>query len=282
MATVKALLDDATLKLLQSGVVSARLDTRLLLQQATGFSHAEIIADAERDVPEAQVQTFAAMIARREAREPVTRILGSREFYGRDFAVTTDVLDPRADTETLVDACQTVFMDEKPQRILDLGTGSGILAITLLAEWPKATGVAVDVSPAALMVAQANAATLGVSARLEFLQGCWFQPVQGLFDLVVSNPPYIPAEDIALLDPEVRVHDPMLALLGGADGLDCYRQIARDAGKFLAPCGKVVLEIGAGQADAITLLFSAHGFSLELQRADLGGHVRCLVFRIGG
>jgi release factor glutamine methyltransferase len=275
MPTLKQLLTDARLRLADTETPS--LDARLLLQHATGLSHAELIANDDRHIDDAMVVAFCAMVARRAAFEPVSRILGAREFYGRSFKVTPDVLDPRADTETLVELCLTL----NPKRILDLGTGSGILAVTVLAEIESTTCVAVDVSPDALAVARHNAATLGVADRLVFVESNWFSKVEGQFDLIVSNPPYIPAYDVLGLDVEVRDHDPHLALAGGPDGLDCYRAIAAGAALHLAPQGSVVVEIGAGQAADVARIFAAHQFHLLEQKQDLGGHVRALRFCFG-
>jgi release factor glutamine methyltransferase len=275
MPTVKQLLADARLRL--ADTETPGLDARLLLQNATGLSHAELIADDNQRIADAVAMAFRAMVARRAAFEPVSRILGAREFYGRHFKVTPDVLDPRADTETLVELCLTL----NPKRILDLGTGSGILGVTILAEIESATGVAVDVSPDALAVARHNATTLGVAERLAFAESNWFSKVEGQFDLIVSNPPYIPAHEVFGLDVEVRDHDPHMALAGGADGLDCYRAIAAGAALHLSPDGAVVVEIGAGQAADVTSIFGAHHFHLLEQKHDLGGHVRALRFCFG-
>jgi release factor glutamine methyltransferase len=275
MPTVKELLATARGKLAETETPS--LDARLFLQHATGLSHAELIAGDDLVVNAEVALAFEALVARRAAYEPVSRILGSREFYGRKFRVTPDVLDPRADTETIVDSCLKL----KPRRILDLGTGSGILAVTLLAEILEATGVAVDVSPPALAIARMNAETLEVADRLQFIESNWFSKVEGRFDLIVSNPPYIPAADVSTLDVEVRDHDPHLALAGGRDGLECYRAIALGAEQHLAVHGHVAVEIGAGQAGDVTAIFAGAGFKLVEQAADLGGHIRCLVFGRG-
>jgi release factor glutamine methyltransferase len=219
------------------------------------------------------------MVARRENREPVSRILGEREFYGRRFVVTPDVLDPRPDTETLIDAALKLL--RPGARILDLGTGTGAIIITLLAQRPDCTGTATDISAAALAVARANAERIGVAGRLQLAQGNWFGAVAGTFDLIVSNPPYIPDRDIASLAPDVRRFDPGLALAGGADGLDPYRSIALGASGHLAANGMLIVEIGAGQADSVETIFSSAHFRPLARYADLGGHDRCLAFGRG-
>jgi release factor glutamine methyltransferase len=275
MPTVKALLAQARAKLSETETPS--LDARLLLQHVTGLDHAALVADPDFVVTDQLASRFEALIARRAAYEPISRILGTREFFGRSFKVTPDVLDPRADTETIVEVCLQFLPKDKPSRILDLGTGSGILAVTLLSERPLATGVAVDVSPAALAVARVNAAE--VADRLQLIESNWFSLVNGRFDLIVSNPPYIPAADVLRLDVEVKDHDPHLALDGGGDGLDCYRAIASSAGNHLVENGRVVVEIGAGQQADVTGIFAAQQFQLIAQKQDLGGHVRALAFQ---
>jgi release factor glutamine methyltransferase len=273
---LQPLLDWAIQELRRGDFESPQLDARLLLQRATGCSREDMILEPEREVAPAIADHFRRLVTRRLAHEPVSRILGEREFYGRTFKVTPDVLDPRPDTETLVDLALPLMGPSS--RILDLGTGSGAIIITLLAEWPDATGVATDFSAAALAVAAANAEALGVADRLSFVQGSWFGAVSGRFDLIVSNPPYIPSADIAGLEPDVRAYDPHLALAGGSDGLDPYRVIAAKAANHLMPGGCAVVEQGAGQADDVTAIFAAAGFHLVRQGIDLGGHIRCLVF----
>jgi release factor glutamine methyltransferase len=248
----------------------------VVLQAAAGISREDIILEPGRSVPAGEVQRFEALIERRVRHEPVSRILGEREFYGRTFRVTADTLDPRPDTETLIDAALALM--PRRARILDLGTGTGAIAITLLAERPDATGVATDVSSAALAVAAENAERAGVAERLGLTQGSWFEPVSGIFDIIVSNPPYIPAGDIVGLSPDVRNFDPILALVGGADGLDPYRAISACAARYLAEAGHVLVEIGAGQADGVAAIFAAAGFGSPERHRDLGGHMRCLAF----
>ena len=186
------------------------------------------------------------------------------------------MLDPRPDTETLVDAALALM--PTGCHVLDLGAGSGAIAITLLAERPQARAVAVDVSPAALGVARLNAQALGVADRLTLLEGSWFDPVEGRFDLIVSNPPYVEEKEFRGLPPDVRNFDPALALLGGDDGLACYRAIADGAAGHISPGGQVLVEIGAGQETGVTAVFRARRWSRTIRRQDLGGHVRCLGF----
>ena len=276
--TISGIIRQAAKQLSLRGVESPALDARLLMQAVAGLSHEDIVAEPDLILAPDLISAFWNLIERRAAFEPVSRILGTREFYGRVFQVTPAVLDPRADTEILVDAALSLVLDKPVLRILDLGTGSGAIAITLLAELPHASGVATDVSPEALAVAAANAQNLGVADRLQFVESRWFEGVDGLFDLVVSNPPYIPAADIAGLAADVREFDPLLALVGGDDGLEAYRAIAVGALAVLSPNSSVIVEIGSGQENNVQDLFFAHGFALIGSHHDLAGHIRCLCF----
>jgi release factor glutamine methyltransferase len=249
-----------------------------LFQAASGLQHEDIVAEPDAIVPPDVAARFLVLIERRCRFEPVSRILGTREFYGRNFRVTPDVLDPRADTETLIGAALGLVKGRGPLRILDLGTGSGAIVATLLAELPEASAVASDLSAAALAVAKGNAEALGVAGRASFVQANWFAGIGGKFDLIVSNPPYIPLGDITGLAPDVREFDPARALDGGPDGLEAYRRLANGAGGHLAPKGHIVLEIGAGQENAVNELFIGQGFARESRHFDLVGHIRCLAF----
>lgn len=277
--TVAGLMRHAAKQLSLRGIETAALDARLLLQSAAGITHADIVAGPDLNLPADVTAHFLLLVERRCAFEPVSRILGTREFYGRSFRVTPDVLDPRADTETLIGATLALAKEKLPLRILDLGTGSGAIVVTLLAELPEALAVATDLSAAALQVAKGNAEALGVANRVRFVRANWFDGVDGQFDFIVSNPPYIPLGDIAGLAVDVREFDPAKALDGGPDGLEAYRRIASGAGGHLAPKGHVILEIGAGQENAVNDLFKGQGFNRESRHFDLAGHVRCLAFR---
>jgi release factor glutamine methyltransferase len=264
------------------GIETAALDARLLLQAACGVSHETIVAEADSAITSAQAESYRDMIARRAAHMPVSRIVGTREFYGRRFVVTPAVLDPRPDTETLIEAVVELLREERPFRFIDLGTGSGAIAVMLLCELPQARGVATDISADALAVARANAERHGVADRLSLAQSSWFQGLSGQFDLIVSNPPYIALGDIDRLEPEVRVHDPRLALDGGPDGLEAYRRIAAGAAPLLAPGGQVAVEIGAGQEGEVAVIFEVCGFRHAVSRRDIAGRPRCMVFHREG
>ncbi|MGH6820575.1 MAG: peptide chain release factor N(5)-glutamine methyltransferase, partial [Methylocella sp.] len=232
MTTIREALDVARRKLAEVGIETAALDARLLLQYAAGLSHENIVANSGQPLGARAAGKLQGLMARREAHEPVSRILGEREFLGRVFRVTPAVLDPRPETEVLVGEA---LKQLKPgARVLDIGTGSGAIIVSLLAECPGATGVATDISQAALEVARLNAQRLGVAKRLQWLHCSWFEGVAGRFDLIVSNPPYIPWAAIAALPASVRGFDPHWALDGGPDGLEAYRRLAAGAGGHLA------------------------------------------------
>lgn len=268
-------------------IETPELDARLLLCHAAGLTQEAFVAAPETPLSESAALRFDAMIARRLEGEPVSRIVGAKEFYGRTLAVDRHTLDPRADTETLIDAVLDTLGREGRRgerlRILDLGTGTGCILLTLLAELPHAEGVGSDASEGALATARRNARDLGVGDRASFVAGDWFEPIEARFDIVVSNPPYIVSAEIADLPREVG-YDPLLALDGGEDGLDAYRRIASGVGRVLNPGGLVFLEIGETQAEAVLGLLRDSGLKIEAGRSvwtDLGGRRRCVGARLG-
>ncbi len=276
--TVAALLRATARRFQEAGIETAKLDARLLLQSVLHQDHAALVANPDMPIDGVDAAAFEALLVRRLKREPVSRILGEREFYGRRFAISPAVLDPRPDSETLIEAALELGRTRKIRRVADLGTGSGILALTLLAEWPEATALATDASTDALEIAANNARSLGVAGRAEFQQADWWQGVEGRFDLIISNPPYIPEADVEGLSPEVKNHDPHTALVGGHDGFDCYRAIAGGAASRLVVNGVVLLEIGAGQQNMVNAIFETNKFNSLGSWSDLGGHVRVLGF----
>ncbi len=259
-------LREATLRLQAAGVEGAGRDARRLLAHALGVAPDVLAGRLSDPVPAG----FDALVARRAAREPVSHITGRRAFHGRDFRVTPEVLDPRPETEALVD----LALARPFARVLDLGTGSGCILVTLLAERPGATGVGTDISPAALLVAGANAAAHGVADRLVLPLSDWFADIGGRFDLIVSNPPYIAAAEMAGLAPEVRDFEPALALTDGGDGLSAYRAIAAGARDHLVPGGRLLVEIGAAQGAAVAAIFEAAGLERVRRHPDLDGRDR--------
>ena len=266
----------------RSGIDTAALDARVLLKTATGLSFESLIVNGRDPIGPQSERRFQDYVARRLAGEPVSRIRGTREFYGRDFRIDPHTLDPRPDTETLIAAVLDLVGREslsgRALRLLDLGTGSGCILVTLLAELPEATGVGVDHCPGALRVAHDNALALGVGDRARFVAANWFEGLAGRYNIVVSNPPYIASAEIEGLALEVARHDPRVALDGGADGLDAYRRIADGAARFLDPEGSLLVEIGCTQAQAVTEIFRKERLLVAENRVqtDLGGHPRCI------
>lgn len=272
--TRAARLARATRRLAAAGVPEPGRDARLLLREAAGLAAAEL-ALALREVPDAaEAGRFEALVAGRAERRPVAQLLGRRLFWGRAFRVTADVLDPRPETETIVAAA----LARGPRaRVLDLGTGSGCLLLTLLAEWPEALGLGIDASPAALEVARENAAALGLADRAAFRAGDWLAGAGAGWDCIVANPPYIPEAELAGLAPEVRDHEPRLALTPGGDGLGAFRRIAPALGAALAPGGLALLEFGAGQGEAVRAILAAAGLGGLALLPDLDGRPRVLM-----
>ena len=273
--TVGEALSEATARL---GTDWARDEAEMLMAHALGVTRSAMLLGHMRDEAPANFET---MLARRLGEEPVAYIIGEADFYGRTFKVTPAVLIPRGDSETTLQAALEAA--PSPRRILDCGTGSGILLLSLLAERPQASGVGIDRSPAALEVAAGNAELLGVAERTELVAGDWTQsgwPADlGRFDLVIANPPYV--EDGAELDPSVRDFEPAGALFAGPHGLDDYRVLIPQLPALLVPGGVAVLEIGYRQAEAVTAIAEAAGFAVEL-RHDLAGRPRALILRIKG
>ena len=257
-----------------------RSEARRLVEAALDWPVASQLADPDQIIDAASVEALDALLHRRaERQEPLSRILGRREFWGLLLEIDGATLDPRPDTETLVELALDLFSGPErspPGQILDLGTGSGALLLALLSEYPEAQGLGVDQDSDTLATATLNAARLGLGGRARFEVGDWLSEVSGRFDLIVSNPPYIPTEDLAGLDRAVRDFDDPLALDGGAAGLAFYARTLREAGRCLAPGGVLILELGIGQADSVQALGRDSGWSLLSLRDDLAGIPRAM------
>lgn len=263
---------EATGALRAAGVPDPVRDARRLLAHAAGIEAARVSLIAPDMLSPAISRNYQTLIAARSRRVPVSHLVGYRDFYGRKFQITADVLDPRPETETLIEAA----LAEPFHRVLDLGVGSGCILVTLLAEQTAASGVGVDASEAACLVASANALALDVGARSEIRHGNWFEPVRGVYDLIVSNPPYIARAEMADLAPELSF-EPREALTDEADGLEAYRQIVAGAAHCLTGSGRLILEVGASQARDVAALLSAAGFCNLRGLADLDGRDRVVV-----
>ena len=263
-----------------SGIENADVDARVLVGQALHLDRARLIAQADRVLEAREVNAISGLAARRLKREPVSRILGRKEFWSLGLTITPDVLVPRPETETVVEGALDFVVRNglrmEKLRILDIGTGSGALLAALLSELPNAIGLGTDISRAALETARANVTQLGFENRCSLIACDMAAGVQGQFDLLVSNPPYIARGDIASLSPEVRDYDPTVALDGGEDGLAAYRSISADAKRLLAQGGRLFVELGAGQEPAVRKLFTNAGFTVGIAREDLAGTPRVL------
>ncbi|MEX3011376.1 peptide chain release factor N(5)-glutamine methyltransferase [Hoeflea sp. TYP-13] len=265
-----------------AGLPQPQLDARTLVGHLLDISLTDLVLDPGRPVVAGDVERVRLAAERRCRHEPVHRIIGHRSFFGLDLALSQGTLEPRPDTETLVNAAlphaRAIADKSGTCRIIDLGTGSGAICLALLAEVETATGLGTDISLQALQTAKDNAGRNGLAERFHTACGSWFEAVEGEFDLIVSNPPYIRSADIGKLDPEVRDFDPIAALDGGADGLEAYRAIAADAGKHLSAGGHILVETGFDQHEAVMDLFQGSGFVCTGRFKDLGGNDRVLSF----
>ena len=262
--------------LAEAGIDDGAADARLLLCAAEGVKSLDLIRAPELALSEAALARLASMAERRAAGEPVSRILSRREFWGLSLAISPDVLDPRPDTETLVEAVMREWAHQRGAalRILDLGAGSGAILCALLKEFSAASGIAVDLSAPAAAQARANLAACGLAGRASVIVGSWAQALCGPFDIIVSNPPYIASREISRLAREVRDHDPFIALDGGVDGLDAYRALGPQLAPLLGEGGRFFVEFGAGQAKSVTAILAGHGLTKLAHYADLSGLTR--------
>ena len=279
--SVGAFLCQAGQVLRAAGVDSPRHEARLLLAHAMGCREEDLLRDARAPVPAAAAQAFGALLKRRAAREPVAHLLGQAGFWTLTLEVSLATLIPRGDSETIVEAALAAF--ESPggiRRVLDLGTGTGALLLAVLAECPGASGVGVDVSPAAAALGARNARANGLGDRAAFVCGDWAEALSGRFDLVLSNPPYIETAAVPRLMPDVARYEPALALDGGADGLDAYRRLVAALPGLLAPDGRAVFEIGQGQREAVEALARRAGLRPVGARRDLGGIDRAVILAL--
>ncbi|WP_170975930.1 peptide chain release factor N(5)-glutamine methyltransferase [Rhizobium sp. FY34] len=280
--TLAALVAQSRNTLSDAGLADPATDARALVCGLLGFSTTDLVLSADRPISDEEQQTVQQALSRRLAREPVHRILGEREFYGVRLMLSPHTLEPRPDTEVLVDAilpfARQCVVADGPAQLLDLGTGTGAIAIALLKEVPQLSAVGADIASGARDMAVRNAALNGVAERFTGVESRWFDAITGRFDIIVSNPPYIRSDVIRDLEPDVRNHDPILALDGGSDGLDAYHAIARNAHAYLKEGGMIGLEIGYDQKQPVTELFAARGYTLIKAVRDYGGNDRVLLF----
>lgn len=253
-----------------------QLDAEILLLKATNLTKTELYCKPDLEINAKNYQVFLDLLAERLKFKPISKIIGSKEFYSLDFITTTDTLDPRADTETLIDACQKLLNPNKIYNFLELGTGTGCIIITLLKIFNVSRGTSRDISKEALIIAKENSLIHQVEGRLSLELANMFDGLQQKYDLIISNPPYIKTAELDILAPEVKYFDPNLALDGGADGLDYYRIISKNSKNHLTENGVVILEIGYQQATDIKEILHQENFTIIEEFKDLAGHIRCL------
>jgi release factor glutamine methyltransferase len=278
MKTLGLLHAEAASALTRAGFEEPRRGARRLIASALDLAPVELLGHPERVLDEREVDRVRLTLGRMIAREPLSRIFGRREFWGLDFALSADTLDPRPETETVVEAVLRRIPDRgAPLRFLDLGTGTGCILLALLSEFPAALGFGVDIAPGAAMMARVNAAALGLADRAYFLAGDWAAAVSGEFDAIVSNPPYIARSGLADLPQEVARYDPCGALDGGPDGLGAYRSLGAELPRLLAPRGFFACEVGLHQALAVAEILRGFGLVINGCDRDLAGVARCVV-----
>lgn len=279
MTTVAALLGDAEVALADAGVDNARAEARLLLAHVLAFTTAQVFSRSDLEIDNEKQAAYSGVVARRCEGAPLAHITGMREFWSLGFQVTPATLIPRPDTETLVELALDVFKDRaQPKSVLDLGTGSGCILLTLLTCFPAATGTGIDISADACNVARANARALGLEERTVIDEASWTDGIAGTYDLIVSNPPYIPSSDIAGLSRDVREYEPLRALDGGADGLDAYRALFSVVEQVMTSDTVLIVEIGIGQAVDVKAIGEQAGLGVGATRHDLAGIERALSF----
>ncbi|WP_275788647.1 peptide chain release factor N(5)-glutamine methyltransferase [Pararhizobium gei] len=280
--TLDSLFAEAKARFLAAHIGEAAFDARVLISGLLDLPSAAFITRGSDPVSPKHAARIREVIARRAMHEPVHRILGRREFYGLTLSMSKDTLEPRPDSEMIVEGllphARRFVLEKESCRIIDLGTGTGAICLALLSAVPEATGIGSDLSPGAVETAAQNAAYNGLHGRFAAIESDWFEKIEGRFDIIVSNPPYIRTEVVASLAPEVRDHDPALALDGGADGLDAYRIIAANASGHLVKDGIVGVEIGYDQMPVVCGIFEAQGFRVIERVRDLGGNDRAILF----
>ena len=273
---LKKVLSDTAIKLSKSGIEDGARDARILTAYALGIPISDLSLKINEQVSRKIISKLEKLINRRIEREPISKILERREFWGRSFSINENVLDPRGDTETLID-----YVIEKPVKsVLELGTGSGAIAVTLACEWEEVNVTAIDISADALLLAKINAEKFNVQNKIQFLKSDWFESIDDRFDLIISNPPYIGLKEKEKISDEVINYDPEIALFAGNEGLDAYKRIIPNLAKYLKPDGFVVLEIGAFQSNQVKNMMNAVGFVDTKIVKDLSGKDRLIATKL--
>lgn len=278
MTKISDILPKAKKKLIAAKIDNYALDADLLLCKAANITRERIIGYPESEISDDNITVFNQLIERRIKREPISHILGMREFWGMDFKVTKDTLAPRADSETLIEAALEHYNNKRPpENIIDFGTGTGCLLLSLLSEFEDAKGIGIDISEDTIKVAKENSCKLGLAKRTSFVVNNWGIGIKGKYDLIISNPPYIKNDDSLVLEPEVVVYEPDNALYGGKDGLECYVELAPFVSSLISENGIAIIEFGIGQHNQVKEIMEKSGLKFTSFKKDLAGIIRCIV-----
>ncbi len=267
-----------TKKLFDSGIETSSLDSRIILKEVFCFDEKELILNSQLIVTKNKISEADKILARRISGEPVSKIFGKRDFYKSTFLISEDVLDPRPETELIIEIANNFILDKGYKNFIDLGTGSGCIILSILKDNKSLRAIGIDISNKAINIAQKNCSNLNLEKQATFLVSNWLSKVSGSYDLIISNPPYIPSKDIDALSANVKNYDPLISLDGGEDGLKCYRQIAEDINRVIGKNGRVVLEIGYNQAEDVIKIFESKDFIFLDKYIDINGLDRILTF----
>ena len=267
-----------TKKLFDSGIETSSLDSRIILKEVFCFDEKELILNSQLIVTKNKISEADKILARRISGEPVSKIFGKRDFYKSTFLISEDVLDPRPETELIIEIANNFILDKGYKNFIDLGTGSGCIILSILKDNKSLRAIGIDISNKAINIAQKNCSNLNLEKQATFLVSNWLSKVSGSYDLIISNPPYIPSKDVDALSANVKNYDPLISLDGGEDGLKCYRQIAEDINRVIGKNGRVVLEIGYNQAEDVIKIFESKDFIFLDKYIDINGLDRILTF----
>jgi len=264
---------------LDNKITTYSLDARIVLREVLNLDEKEFILQPKIQVSSGNLGKIQKIVERRLKGEPISKIFGRRDFYSSTFLISTEVLDPRPESELIVDIANNFILDKKFKNVLDLGTGSGCILLSILKENKKINGIGTDISFDAINIAKQNSSNLNLDERALFIVSNWFDSIDGSYDLIVSNPPYISSAEITNLSSSVKNYDPLVSLDGGSDGLACYKQIADDVNRIIRKNGRLILEIGYNQADDVIKIFESNEFYLLKKYNDISGLDRILTFQ---
>ena len=267
-----------TKKLFDSGIETSSLDSRIILKEVFCFDEKELILNSQLIVPDNKINEVDKILSRRVSGEPVSKIFGKRDFYKSTFLISKDVLDPRPETELIIEIANNFILDKGYKNFIDLGTGSGCIILSILKDNKNLSALGIDISNKAINIAQKNCSNLNLENQATFLVSNWLSKVSGSYDLIISNPPYIPSKDIDTLLDNVKNYDPLISLDGGDDGLKCYREIAEDINRIISKKGRIILEIGFNQAINVIKIFESKEFMFLNKYTDINGLDRILTF----